>query len=236
MPIALGDADLTDVVVALRPGPRMSGRLEFDGTAERPDPTLVSNLRITLEPADGSRGVPGMETDGGHPDDRGGFRTPGVAPGRYVVRVSGLPLPGWTFNGARYEGRDIADTPVDIGANDVDGVVLAFTDRPASIAGAVQTGMQADADAIVAAYPTDEDAWVDAGESPRRIKITRVSRDGTFTIANLPAGEYFVIAVKDEPASWMDPALLRSLAGRAQRVRAIDGERTTLSLRTVAAR
>jgi Carboxypeptidase regulatory-like domain len=233
MPIAVGAADLTDLVVALRPGPRMSGRLEFDGTAERPDATLVSNLRISLEPADGSPAAPGMNGEGGHPDDRGGFRTPGVPPGRYVVRVSGLPLPGWTFNGARYQGRDIADTAVDMGANDVDGVVLSFTDRPASIGGAVQMGAQSDSDAIVAAYPVDEEAWTNTGESPRRIKVTRVSADGTFTIANIPAGQYYVIAVKDDPASWQDPAFLRALAARAQQVRVLDGERTAISLRTV---
>ena len=233
MPIAVGESDLSDVIVPLRPGPRMSGRLEFDGTADRPDPVLVSNLRITLEPADGLPGVPGMDTDGGHPDDRGGFRTPGVPPGRYVVRVSGLPLPGWTFNGARFQGRDIADAPLEMTGDDVEGVVLAFTDRPASIAGAVQSGTGADGGAIVAAYPTDEDAWIDAGESPRRIKIARAGRDGTFTIASLPAGEYYVIAVRDEPANWQDPAFLRSLATRAQHVRAIDGQRTTISLRTV---
>jgi Carboxypeptidase regulatory-like domain len=233
MPIAVGETDLNDVIVALRPGPRMSGRLEFDGTADLPDPTLVSNLQITLEPADGSPTPAGMEADGGHPDEHGGFRTPGVPPGRYVVRVSGLPLPGWTFKGARYGGRDLADTAIEMSANDVDGVVLAFTDRPASIAGAVQAGTQPDPDAIVAAYPVDEDAWTNAGAAARRIKVTRASSDGTFTIANVPAGEYYVVAVKDVPASWLDPALLRSLAGGAQQVRVVDGERKAVSLRTV---
>jgi len=236
MPIVVGEADLNDLIVALRPSPRMSGRLEFDGTSERPDPTLVSTLQITLEPADGSPAPAGMDPDGGHPDDHGGFRTPGVPPGQYVVRVSGLPLPGWTFKGARYEGRDLADTAIEMSATDVDGVVLAFTDKPASIAGAVQAGTQPDPDAIVAAYPVDEDAWINAGAAARRIKVTRASIDGTFTIANVPAGEYYVVAVKDVPASWLDPALLRSLARGAQQVRVVDGERKTVSLRTVTVR
>jgi hypothetical protein len=236
MPIAVGEADLNDLIVALRPGPRMSGRLEFDGTAERPDPTLVSNLQITLEAADGSPAPSGMDPDGGHPDEHGGFRTPGVPPGRYIVRVNGLPLPGWTFKGARYEGRDLADTALEMNANDVEGVVLAFTDRPASIAGTVQAGMQPDGEAIVAAYPVDEEAWSYAGAAARRIKVARASSDGSFTLSNVPAGEYYVIAVKDEPSSWQDPALLRSLAGRAQQVRVVDGERKAVSLRTVAIR
>jgi protocatechuate 3,4-dioxygenase beta subunit len=235
LPLAVGQADLNDVIVPLQQGPRMSGRLEFDGTAERPDLTLLSNLRIFLEPADGSPPA-GFEGESGHPDEHGGFRTPGVPPGRYVVRVAGPPLSGWTFKGAQYEGRDLADTAVEMRANDITGVVLTFTDRPASIEGTVQTGTMPDGAAIVAAYPVDEEAWTNAGAAARRIKVARVSADGTFAIANVPAGEYYVIAVKDDPASWLDPALLRSLARAAQQVRVTDGDRKSVTLRTVAIR
>ena len=235
LPIAVADQDLVDVNVVLQEAPRMSGRLEFDGVADRPDPTLVSNLRVILEPADGSAAPPGLESESGHPDADGGFRTLGVPPGRYVVRVAGLPLPGWTFRGAEYEGRDLADTAVDM-TRDVSGVVLSFTDRPASIEGHVQTGMQPDAEAVVAAYPVDEAAWLGAGAAARRIKVAHASRDGSFTLPNVPAGDYYIVAVKDEPASWQDPSLLRALEPAARQVRVIEGERTAVTLRTVMVR
>lgn len=235
LPLAVGQADLDDVIVPLRQGPRMSGRLEFDGTAERPDPTLVSNLRIILEPADGSSST-GFDGESGHPDEHGGFRTPGVPPGRYVVRVAGPPLAGWTFKGAQYEGRDLADTAVEMRANDITGVTLAFTDRPSSIEGTAQTGALPDATAIVAAYPVDEEAWTNAGAAARRIKVTRVSNDGSFALKNVPAGEYYVVAVKDDPPSWQDPALLRSLTRGAQQVRVTDGDHKSVTLRTATIR
>jgi carboxypeptidase family protein len=235
LPIAVGDQDVADLTVVLQEAPRMSGRLEFDGGADRPDPTLVSNLRIVLEPADGSPAAPGLESESGHPDEAGGFRTVGVPPGRYVVRVAGLPLPGWTFKGAEYEGRDLADTAVEM-TKDVSGVVLSFTDRPSAIEGRVQRGMQPDAEAVVAAYPVDEAEWVDAGAAARRIKVAHATRDGSFTLANVPAGDYYVVAVKDDPASWQDPALLRALTPAARQIRVLEGERTAVTLRTVVVR
>lgn len=230
--IAVGSEDITDLPVVLQEGPRMSGRLEFDGVSDRPDPVLISNLRVVLEPADGSPSAPGLGTESGHPDPDGTFRTFGLPPGRYVVRVAGPPLPGWTFKGADHEGRDLADTPIDL-RKDVAGVVLSFTDRAASIEGSVQNGIRIDPDAVVAAYPVDETAWVDAGAAVRRIKVAHAARDGSFTLTNVPAGEYYVIAVTDTAASWQDPAWLRALTPAARQIRVIEGQRTAVTLRTV---
>ena len=134
------------------------------------------------------------------------------------------------------EGHDLADTAVEMRANDITGVTLAFTDRPASSEGTAQTGALPDATAIVAAYPVDEEAWTNAGGAARRIKVTRVSNDGSFALKNVPAGEYYVIAVKEDPPSWQDPALLRSLTRGAQQVRVTDGDHKSVTLRTVAIR
>jgi hypothetical protein len=211
----------------------MSGRLEFEGTGDRPDPARMANLRIVLEPADGSPAAPGLESESGHPDPDGSFRTVGVPPGRYVVRIAGPSLSGWSFKSAEYEGRDLADAAIDL-TRDVSGVVLAFTDRPASIEGHVQSGMHPDAEAVIAAYPVDETAWTDAGAAVRRIKVAHAARDGSFALANVPAGDYYVVAVTDSPASWQDPSLLRALVPAARQVRVLDGERTAVMLRTVA--
>jgi hypothetical protein len=49
---------------------------------------------------------------------------------------------------------------------------------------------------------------------------------------NLPAGEYFAVAIPDRLATdWQNPRFLESLAPEATRVRVRDGERVTQMLK-----
>ena len=144
---------------------------------------------INLEPADGSPAARDL-LDTGHPDEQGLFRTLGVPPGQYIVKISGHPLAGWVFKGAQFEGRDLADTPVDLQSRDIAGVVLTFTDRPSTLEGIVRNGANPDGEAVVMIYPIDAEAWSIGGASPRRMRAARTMKDGSFSVTNLPAGEY----------------------------------------------
>ena len=55
VPLSIGDRDVTNLTLALRVGARVSGRIEFDGSGDRPDAVALANMRVTLEPADGSK-------------------------------------------------------------------------------------------------------------------------------------------------------------------------------------
>jgi hypothetical protein len=237
LPLAVGAEDLTNVIVPLRPGPRMSGRVEFEGVAQPPAPSAVAGLRISLDPADGSQGAKGLSFEAGHPDENGNFTTYGVPPGRYIVNVAGVTFPGWTFKGARYQGRDVTDTPIELSASDVPGVVLTFTDKPSTLSGTVTGAGQADATAIVLAFPMDADAWSSSGAHPRRMRVARTDKIGAYTFASLPAGDYYVAAVKDDTlGDWMDPGVLRALARIARQVHLLDGEQKRQDLEAGAIR
>ena len=96
VPIAVGDADVTGVNIVLRTGLRVSGRVEFEGSADKPTPEQLSRTPVMLEPADGQmdRGV----TPPGRIDGKGQFTSFGLPGGRYYVRA-GAPT-GWTLKGA----------------------------------------------------------------------------------------------------------------------------------------
>jgi hypothetical protein len=236
MPLAVGDDDVTNVIVPLRAGLRMSGRIVFEGTTEQPDRSAIARVAILLQNADGSPSIRALAREAGHADEDGTFRTVGVPPGRYVVGITGPPLGGgWVFKGATYQGRDIADTPVEMNADDVPGVILSFTDRPAALEGTVTTRGAPDGDVLVLAYPVQQDAWSTSGPSPRRMRAVRPGKDGAYVIPNLPPGEYFVVAIKEDVTDWQEP-LLRALARSADQVRVLDGGRTVANLRTVAIR
>ena len=53
---AFQESDVTGVSVTLRTGARISGRVEFDGAAARPDAGRLQTTFITIEPGDGSCG------------------------------------------------------------------------------------------------------------------------------------------------------------------------------------
>jgi len=231
MPISVGGRPIDDLVVPLTAGPRMSGRVEFEGGLERPSGSSLTGIRLMLDPADGSR-LPDrtLTLQTGHPDESGQFTTFGVPPGRYVVNVGSVPA-GWYLKSVSYQGHDIAETAVELGARDAAGVVITFTDRPSAIDGVVGGLAGPDADAVVLAYPTDQDAWSMSGSVPRRLRTARANTAGEYSLASLPSGEYYVVAVKEDAiGDWQDPALLQALARVAQHVRLSDGERKHLNL------
>jgi protocatechuate 3,4-dioxygenase beta subunit len=236
LPLAVGEANLDGVIVPLGAGARVTGRVEFEGTGEKPSGSALTGIRINLDPADGSRlADTALAFQAGRPDEEGAFRTFGVPPGQYVLRAN--PPSGWTLKGAFFNGRDLSDMPFDIEAKDLAGVVLTFTDRPATLTGQVRNGQSVDPAAVVIAFPTDASAWIGRGPFPRRVRTARAGLDGTYTITALVPGEYYVAAVAEEGFSdWQDPALLEGLTRVARQVRVIDGERRTQDLTTAVVR
>jgi carboxypeptidase family protein len=233
--VAVGDAEVSGVTLPLRAGPRVSGLIEFDGLAERPDTMTLANLRITLDPADGSALPDQLRLVTGRADESGRFRTYGVPPGKYFVRVGGIA--NWYLRGAVHEGRDLADFPIELTTDDVSGVVLTFTDSLSSIAGTIRDGQSVDRNAVALAFPLDRAMWGATGNSPRRMRTARADEDGSYLFPSLPAGDYYVVAVRETfEDEWMDPGFLESIAGAAEQVRLAEGERKTQDLRTMTLR
>ena len=228
MNVSVGTKDLSDLTIGLRPGLKVNGMVQFNGTAERPANDRLPSIALNLEPADSRPGVSGGR---GRVDPSGAFTTVGVSPGKYFIRVLNAPQ-GWTFHSATVNGRDASLVPIDIDSNDVSGVILAFTDKPSEFAGDVSVDSGTPETATVLVFPSDQTAWVGYGSSSRRFASTRVAKDGKFRVTNLPAGEYFAIAIPDRLASdWQNPRFLETLTQEATRVRVRDGERVTQILK-----
>jgi hypothetical protein len=227
VPVAVGTTDVTDLNVTLQTGLRVTGAVHFDGAVARPESDRLPSIVVTLEPADVR---PGVSSTRGRIETSGQFATMGVPPGRYFVRVAGAPQ-GWTFRGAALGGRDVTDSPLEVDA-DIAGVQLVFTDRPIELSGRV-TGDGNSADgATVLLFPTDQSAWVGYGSTSRRLRNARPDKTGAFTIGNLPAGEYYLVAITEKIAvDWQNPEFLASLVTDAVRVRLSDGTKTTQNVK-----
>jgi hypothetical protein len=230
VPVTVGRGDVDGVVMTLKDALQIRGRIEFDGTRQRAAPVGLNQVPMLAESADGSPilGVAPPPT----PASNGEFTIVGLSPGRYFVRPAGAPA-GWALKSAMFDGRDLSDTPLVVQA-DVDGVVVTFTDRSTELRGVVRLAQgEPDPGAIVIAFPADIAAWTDFGPSPRRVRSAWTTRAGGYSIAGLPPGQYYLLAVPDEAAAdWRDARSLGAMARVAVPVSIRDGERKTLDLRT----
>jgi hypothetical protein len=229
-PLTVGDEDIDGVLVELRPGARVTGRVRFEGSSPTPS-TVALNRVLELEPADGRPRSIGVYGEIGV-NDRGEFRSIGVPPGRYFIRASRTPLP-WTIQSAMHDGVDRSLVQLDLNQSDVSGVVVTLRDHTSQLSGVVSRGGHPDPDASVAAIPVDRALWTDYGARPRHLVNVRVQPDGRYVLRGLPAGAYLVVAVPDvSMRHWHDAELFERLASVAQRIELRDAEQRTLNLVT----
>jgi hypothetical protein len=222
----------------MRPGLRITARLEFDGAAPRPAapgpaqrPYRYVPGPFSLEPEDSLWPASRGEQIGGFSEQ--GFTLTGYEPGKYRVRASQSPA-GWMFKAAMLNGVDVSETPFDF-TRDVSDLVLTFTDRWSGMSGVVRgTG---GGGALVLAFTTNVQVWNEQGPSPRCLKSTRANARGEFGLPAVLPGDYYVVAVAEvQAADWRDPQVLQALARLATRITIAEGEHKTIDLRLKAAR
>ena len=86
VPITVSTSDIVDLPVTMRPGLRVTGTVQFDGGAARPEGDRLTTVGVMLEPADVR---PGVNSARGRVETSGQFATMGVPPGRCgISRVS----------------------------------------------------------------------------------------------------------------------------------------------------
>jgi hypothetical protein len=233
--LSVGDQAVSGVVLALRPGVQVTGRLVFVGTSplppDRQRQTLMSVVRTR----------PVFRGGGASPTAAltltGEFSIRGVAPGRYVLRTPDI-FAGWALQSVIQSGQDFTDVPFNVADTDVANLVVTFTDQPAQLTGTVRGGNgNPDPEASVMIFPVDQARWPDARVLGRTFRTVRVSATGSFTAGNMIPGEYYAVAVKDAAAAdWPDLALLQNLRGPSSTVRIEAGQKASVSLTTVALR
>ena len=232
VPLTVADADISDLVVTLRPGLRVTGRVEFVGSRAQPTPADIARIGIRLQSAEGRTSSP-IATDGKVAPDLT-FRTAGYAGGRYLVIPFAATIPpGWTLKSVTASGRDVSIEPLDLSENDASGVVITFTDQTTQLSGTVRNSNGPDATAEVVVLPADSLAWKEIGVTVRRGRVERVDRTGAFSFTGLPAGEYFVAVIPaNSPSDPQDPAFLDVLSRSATRVTLADGGKASVQLTT----
>jgi hypothetical protein len=223
--IDVNGQDVAGLVLTLAPGKSVSGHFVFDAQRlTRPqDPAKVS-LQLVVSGTVGSSVIASLPIA-----SDGAFTLSGVMPGRYRVVAS---LPSWSLRSAVLGGKDIADAPFELGADDAPSdLVVTFTDRPAQIHGVLLDGAGKPAsDLSVVLFSVDRDTWY---QNSRRLRApVRPASDGSFAFTDLPPGEYCLAALTEfQPNEWFTPAFLAQVAPAAVHVTVAEGESKTQDLR-----
>ncbi len=219
--------DQTTLSLEMQPGMTVSGRVQFQ-SASNAAPPNPAGMRVSLMPVGTGVNVGAMPAT---VDASGAFSIVGATPGRYRI-VSAVPTGGarWALTSSTAAGRDTLDTPIEIRPQqNVTDVVLTFRDDPSEITGRLQDASgKAATDYHIVVFPMDRTHWI---PNSRRIQAVRPSQDGKYTLRNLPAGEYLVVAIIDiEQGEWYDPAFLQRLAPSGMKLTLADGEKKTQDL------
>lgn len=232
--VTIIDRAVNDVVVTMRPGLDVQGRIRMVSRNNRASPSLA-RMVITFEPL---FDVPGVREIRATIEENGTFRTgPALTPGPYLVRVAMLP-PGFMLRAVMSGGLDVAEHPLDLSfgfaATDLE---VTLTDQRTSLLGTVRgEGPFGDPTATVLLFPPDAAFGQRAGGT-RRFRSVRTTREGTFTIRDLPPGNYLAVAIDDaEAEGWQEPARLQQWRTRATPVSIRDGEVKVIELRRLVIR
>jgi protocatechuate 3,4-dioxygenase beta subunit len=241
MAVAVAAPEVKDLVLEMKPGVTLRGRIDWEGAIQAPQVTVAGGgpagsprpgtTPIAAEPADGN---PQLGMPPGRYDlATRTFEIPGLLSGAYKFRMLG----GILIKSIVWEGRDVTYEPFDASqGHDFNGIVITMTDKAGVIEGTVrdENGNRVPLAAVLA-FPTDRRQWSRFGYAPQNLQSAQTTSKGAYSL-KLPAGEYYVVAVPVARAGDLyDPAFLAALAPRADIVKVEwDQTRTQVAtLRTV---
>src|SRR4029079_8511064 len=106
MPLSIGGDDVDGVTLTLRSGLSVRGRVELEGSADRPKTAAFSPYVFALDTIEGPpapQRPPTVEWEKSGDNLVGNFRVSGFPNGKYLFRVVGSPV-GWMFKSATSNG------------------------------------------------------------------------------------------------------------------------------------
>jgi hypothetical protein len=240
--VTVGETAVEGIIIPLRPTVAIIGTIRMQSSEPLPRPTGSGLFNvgpsIVAEPADGSPSLAVSAHDNIRVPGASSFEVHELLPGEYVLRIR-YPFDRperWCCAVVRsitWQGTDYTDRPFDASAgHDFDDVVVTL-DEPATIRGVVRNAAgEPVPDRIVVFFPADRSRWERQGINPRGFGTALVNTDGTFSLGQVPGGEYYVAAIgsEGEDQSWRSPEFLERAAAAATRVRAEWGAHVTMDL------
>ena len=221
--VTVNGVDVSGVSLRMQPGMSVSGQLAFPNSTA-PD---LSRVRIQVVPVESGQF---LRSAGASPDAQNGFRIEGLVPGRYRLAISGLPAPFWARS-ALLGDLDLLDIPLDVRpGGDAAGIVLTLASARTELGGRLTAADgQPAAHLYVLAFSQNRAHWA---ANSRRILSARAGEDGSYSLAGLPSGDYFLCALTEiDTTLQYEPTYLEELVPASIKLSLSDGEKKVQHLR-----
>ena len=229
--VTVGGADVTGVVVRMRPGAVLRGRVTVDPDATKPAQGTTPRFFFFMDPASGQPGLGQPRAATSITPETAAFEIPGLQPAEYFLRLQGFE--GWMIKSIQWRGQDYTTLPLDAAsADDLSGVAVTVTNAIPVITGTVRDRDGTTPESgLVVLFPVQPALRTNTGLWSPRLTSTPMRSNGTFRVTGLPAGDYFIAAI-DRPRmrTWRDPEFLAQVERTATRVTLAWGQTLTQNL------
>jgi Carboxypeptidase regulatory-like domain len=237
--VTVVDRDVEQLVVPVGAGLSLTGRVEFSGNTPAPTPQVLEKTSISMGPLDlsmvmflsvGNAGTMGSVAT---LDATGRFKIENLSPGRHRVQLSLRGSP-WRIQRIIAPNAGPHADVVTVEDGGTADILVVMTDLPqATLTGTIILDRQRYESAgttRVTMFPVDEAKWLEPAEYPGQFAWQFIRPDGTFTVENVPPGEYFVLRGSSFDGN-MSPRSFERWSKTAERVTLRAGQTTTVTVK-----
>jgi hypothetical protein len=223
MPLVVGAIDIDDLVVPTQRTASIHGQLLFEDLPGQPPAGAIELTPANAAPELGAHSANTLGTS------RDSFEFPLVLPGDYALRVN---MTGLTIKSIMVGGEDCSRRPISVSASQDVAVSVTLTGKVIRVSGVVRDAQGAAVpQASVIAFPIDRQLWTNYGFVPTWIRPSVGTSNGSYQIANIRAGYYYLVGVDPSHLSaWADPAFLESVVPFAVKTTVNWGDGKTLDV------
>jgi hypothetical protein len=224
--VTVGSEDIAGLVLAASKPVTVTGRILLPpGATFQPGST-----RLIASPAEPDGMMFGPPAGGKINDDLT-FELK-VPVGKSIIRLQGRTAGDFVTKAQRLNGVDVMDTGVEVKAGeDIAGLDIELSNQQSQLTGSVSNNRgQPAKDYSVVVFARDREKWT--LPQSRYVRSAQPDQDGRFKITNLPAGEYYAIALDYvEFGELNDPEFLDRIKDRATTFLMDDGGTKVLDLK-----
>jgi hypothetical protein len=188
-PISVEGHDITDLIISMKVGATVNGRVIWEGSSPEP----FATQRIVPVAVDPRLSAATPASGGGTVDAKGNFSLVGVhGPVVFQTSFTGRAEP-WSLKAVRIGATDITDVGYNV-TSDIDNLEVVMTDRATRVSGIARDDRyQPATDYVVVFLPSE----VRPGVNPTRfIQTAQPDQLGRYQIKALPPGQYVAAAVE----------------------------------------